>query len=147
GVAVEHVDHRHLADADGDAGDVHFPRELVRPILELLLLAAKAEGVTHEHARDVHARPWEAGFLRLAIRVAAQAERVADPRALHGLGVDVELGAGRKAHADERGRAHGVFQLPESGETVLALVRRAERRIALLDERGLAMYVPIDAEH
>src|SRR5262249_49372469 len=94
-------------------------------------------------AGDIGARNGESGFLSLAVGVAAEPERIAEAGALHQLRVDVEFGAIRETHPEERGGAGRVLELLAAGEAVLTLVRRAECRIALADVRQLTVRIPV----
>ncbi len=85
----------------------------------------------------------KAGLLGLTVRIAAEAESLAEAGALHQLGVDIELGVLRQAQAKEGSGAGGVLELLMALQAVLTLVGRTKRRIALADERHLAMHVPI----
>jgi hypothetical protein len=103
-VVVEQVDHRKLAGGNGDAGDVLLAGELVRAIVDRLLLAAQPEGLSHEGARYVEARHRESRFLRLAIGEAGNAHLVGadeqrrrhvEAKCLCGFEIDHQLVLGR----------------------------------------------------
>src|SRR5205814_76725 len=61
---------------------------------------------------------------------------------LQQLGIVIELAALPEAHAEEGGDGPGLAALAQHGQAVGPVVRRAERRIALEDEGGLAVQLP-----
>jgi hypothetical protein len=60
---------------------------------ELLLLAAKPEGLTYEQPRGVVVRIGEVRLLRFAARKSGDADRIAQAKALQQFGIVVDLAA------------------------------------------------------
>src|SRR5207244_13400991 len=84
-----------------------------------------------------------AGLLRFAVRKAGQSERAVEAKALRQFRVEIKLAAIPQPHAKERGRGPCLLQLPASGEAVRTGIGRAEGRIALCNEGGLRVDVPV----
>ncbi len=68
---------------------------------------------------------------------------VAQPEALHELGVQIDLAVLPGPEADERGAARGVACLPCAREAVCTLIGRVEAWIGLSDEGRLPVDVPV----
>src|SRR5581483_11474227 len=111
GVVVEHVVHGEAADLDGQAIDVALARHLPIAALDLVLAAAKPEGLPQEQPRGAVARKQEARLLRLAVGIAGEADGVAQAEALQELGVVVELAAIPKLDAEESAGAPDLARL------------------------------------
>src|SRR5207302_8374452 len=70
-------------------------------------------------------------------------ERIAQPEALVDLRVEVKLSAFPQSSPDETGRRDGVAGLASAEQAVRSLIGRTEARVALLDERRLAVDRPV----
>ena len=141
-VAVEQVLHGEFADLQRDPRHVLFARQLAVLALDLLALAAQPDLLAQENARGVVARVGEVRLLRFAVGVAAGAHGVGDAEALQQLGIVVELAALPQAHAEEGRHRPGLAALALRREAVGPAVERVERRVALVDEGGLAVDLP-----
>ena len=76
GVAVKDINNGEPAGRDRDPGDILFSSELIRAVLNRLLLAAEAEGLPNENTGDVYSRNWEVGFLGFAVGKTGDSQRV-----------------------------------------------------------------------
>src|SRR5262249_3974712 len=141
-VGVEEVLHRVFADLKGDAVDIFFTRELAILAVDLLALAAQADLLSQEKARYVEARIRIVRLLRLAVGIAARASGVGDAEAVQRLGIEVELAALPQAHTEKARHGPGLPALALRRQAVRSAVERIDRRIALIDECGLAMDFP-----
>src|SRR5205807_3939587 len=117
-------------------------RQLAVLALDRLALAAEAEFLAQEQPRGIVAREREVGLLRLAVGIAAGADRAGNAEALQQLGIVVELAALPQAHAEEGRRRPGLARLAVARQAVLALEGRVEGRVTLEDEGGLAVDLP-----
>src|SRR5262249_15341174 len=111
--------------------------------LDGLLLAAEVEGLAQEEPRRGVTRVWEIRLLRLAVRESGGAGGVVQAEALQQLGIVVELAPVPEPQAKKGAQGPGISRLRPGREAVLAEIGRAERRVALLDERGLPVDLPI----
>ena len=84
-----------------DARDVLHARELAVLALDLLGLAAQADLLAQEQARDVESWIGEVRLLCLAVGIARGARGVGDAEALQQLGIEIELAALPEPHAEE----------------------------------------------
>src|SRR5205814_461310 len=137
------VGRRELADSKRQSRDVLFAGDLIWPILDGLLLSAKADGLAHEETSDVEARRWKIRLLRFAIGVSADAVDIAEAEALHQLGVHVDFGSGPWPIADEGGCTDCIGGLVLALKAICSLVGRSEARVTLLYEGELSVDVPI----
>src|SRR6185437_12120220 len=142
GVVVEEVADRKAAHDERDAVDVTLACELVGTIGDILLLTAEPKGLLEVVALRPDPRERRAGLLGFAIRKSGNPKRAVEAEALRELRVEIELAALPKPDAEERGRGPGLLKLSAAGQAVRARIGRAERRIALRQERRLRMNVP-----
>src|SRR5215207_4941408 len=146
GVVVEDVADGEFAGCKRDPVDVARAGHLVRPVLDLLLLSAESDGL----AEEVPLRSVEGinrtRFLRFAVHIAAEPERVAEPEALSPFRVEVGLGALPEPSTEEARDGPGFAGLVRN-KAVRSDVRRAEAAHALLEEGGLAVDAPVLAHH
>src|SRR6185312_13634640 len=142
-VVVEEISDRKAADDERDAIDVPLAGQLVGSVGDILLLAAETPGLLEIIALRTDFREGRAGLLRLAIGKTGKAERAVQAKPLRQLRVEIELATVPQAHAEEGGRRPGVLQLPAAGQAVRPRIGRAERWVALCQERGLGVDIPI----
>ena len=142
GVAVEYIDYREPARRDGDPGDILLSGELVRSVLDRLLLAAEAEGLPHEDTGDVYPRHWEVRFLRFTVGKASDSQRVVEAKALHEFRVDIDFGAVPRSIAEVRRCARRILDLIGARQAIRTFIGRSESGIALLDEGKLPVDIP-----
>ena len=112
-------------------------------VLHGLLFATQTEGLPQVNARHIETRRREVGFLRLAVGKTSNTKGVAETKPLHQLRINVDLSAVPRAKADERRCSGRVFELATAGQALRTFIWRAECRIALSDERELAMDIPV----
>src|SRR5262249_15272484 len=93
-------------------------------------------------ARVVEPRRHRAGAERLAVGKARDADRAVEAEALVERGRVMERGAVPQAPAERRPEAERLAGALARGEAVVALVGRAEARVALLDVGQLAVQQP-----
>jgi hypothetical protein len=133
---------RELARGDRDARHVALAGKLIGVGLHRLLLAAEADGLANESAVQVEDRHHGARLLRLAVRETAEPDRLAQAETLVELRIKEELAALPQAPAKEDRAAPCLARLRRRGQAVVSLIERAEARMRLADERGLAVQAP-----
>ena len=89
GVVVEEVADCEATDDQGEAVDVALARELVRTVGDVFLLAAEAEGLLQVIALRTDLGEGRAGFLRFAVREAANPKRVPKAKTLCDFRVEI----------------------------------------------------------
>src|SRR5882724_383483 len=107
--------------------------------IDLLDLAAEIDGLTKKGALNPCIGIRRAKLVGFAAQKAGGAVGVAETEALIDLGIGPELGALPELHPGKERGVECLASLPGAAQTVLALKRRAKRRIALIDERRLAV--------
>src|SRR5262249_29593987 len=142
-VDIEHVVDSEPADLNGEPRYVLLAGQLAVAALDGLLLAAELEGLAQEQARRAVVRVWEIRLLRLAVGKPSGAGGVVQAEALQQLGIVIELAAVPEPQGEKGAHGPGISRLRPGREAVLAEVGRAEGRVALLDERGLPVNLPI----
>src|ERR1035438_4687866 len=142
-IVVEKVSDREPADDQGNAIDVAFAFQLIGAVGDIFLFAAETEGLFDVIALRTDFRERGAGLLRLAVRKAGDAERAVEPEALREFRVEIELGPLPEPDTEKGRRRPGFLELSAAGKTVGAGIRRANGGIALRQECGLPMDIPI----
>jgi hypothetical protein len=109
--------------------------------VELLRFAAEVDGLAHEGALHADVRIVRAELVGLPAGEAGHAVRVGEAVALIEFRIDPEFRALPQSHAGKQRRVRGFAPLAAGRQAAGTLKRRADRRIALPDESGLAVEI------
>src|SRR5262249_34765120 len=131
------------ADGQCDPVDITLATELIGAVLDILLLAPEAEGLPEEIALSAKPRIGRTALLRLAVGEAGQSQSGVQAETLRELGVEIELAAVPQPPAQKRGVGPGLPDHAAARQAVRALIGRAKARIALENEGGLRVDVPV----
>src|SRR4029450_7685117 len=134
--------YRVLADLQADIVDIAFARELAVFAVDLLALAAQADLLPQKKSRHIEARIREVRLLGFAVGIASRARCVGHTETLQELGVEVQLAALPESDAEIARHGPGLAARALGRQAVGAAIERGERRIALVDESGLAVDLP-----
>ena len=140
-VVVKDVGNAKFSDREDEpVGGLAFGK-LIDAGIHFLRLAAEIDRLPDESPLAGAHRDSLSDLVGFAAGESGNAERVVEPKSLIDLRIDPQLGALPQPHADIERGVPGLAALTAAGQAVGSLIGRAEGRIALFEERGLAVKV------
>ncbi len=141
-VAVEDVDHAHLADGQHQPVGALPPGELVEVGVDLGSLAAKLDGLAQEEPLQLGVGRRLADLVGLARGKARRAQGVGEAEALVDLGVDPDLAPRPGMQARVEGGVESLAAVGRGVQAVGPAIGRGEGRMPLPDQGRLGVQGP-----